>query len=71
MERKVRFGEILEEADRLPVEDQETLIEILKRRVRDRRRAAFAADIQEAQREFQEGSCRPATADELMREILS
>jgi len=67
----VRFGEILEEADRLPLEDQETLIEVLKKRMRDRRRAELAKDIQEAQKEFQEGSCRPATADELVREILS
>ena len=71
MEGNVRFGEILEEADRLPLEDQETLIEVLQRRMRDRRREELAKDIQEAQKEFQEGSCRPATADELMREILS
>ena len=67
----VRFGEILEEADRMPLEDQETLIEVLQKRMRDRRRAELAKDIQEAQKEFQEGSCHPATADELMREILS
>ena len=71
MEGNIRFGEILEEADRLPLEDQETLIEVLQRRMRDRRRAELAKDIQEAQEEFQKGSCRPATADELMREILS
>ena len=71
MQGDVRFGEILEEADRLPLEDQETLIEVLQRRMRDRRRAELAKDIQEAQEEFQKGSCRPATADELMREILS
>ena len=71
MEDNVRFGEILEEADRLPLEDQETLIEVLQRRMRDRRRAELAKDIQEAQTEFQKGSCRPATVDELMRAILS
>jgi len=70
MEGNIRFGEILEEADRLPMEDQETLIEVLQRRMRDRRRAELAKDIQEAQEEFQKSSCRPATADELMRDIL-
>ena len=71
MESNARFGEILEEADGLPLEDQETLIEVLQRRMRDRRRAQLARDIEEAQKEFQEGGCRPATAEELMREILS
>lgn len=71
MEGNARFGEILEEADRLPLEDQETLIEVLQKRTRDHRRTELARDIQEAQKEFEEGTCRPATADELMREILS
>ncbi len=71
MESDARFGKILEEADGLPLEDQETLIEVLQRRMRDRRRAQLAGDIEEAQKEFREGGCRPATTEELMREILS
>ena len=70
MEGNVSFGEILEEADRLPMEDQQTLIEVLQRRMRDRRRAELARDIQEAQKEFQDGVCRAASPDELMREIV-
>lgn len=71
MGNSVPFGEILEAADELPVEDQETLIAILKNRLRERRRAELLKDIQEAEKEFQEGKCRPVTPDELMREILS
>ena len=59
------------EADRLPLEDQETLVEVLQRRMRDRRRAELANDVQEAQKKFDEGGCRPATPGELIREILS
>ena len=70
MGNTVPFGEILEAADDLPVEDQETLLDILKSRLRDRRRAELAKDIQEAGKEFEKGSCRPVTPDELMREIL-
>lgn len=63
-------GEILEEADRLPLEDQETLIEILQRHMRDRRRAELAEDVFR-KLTTKEGSCRPATTGELIREILS
>lgn len=70
MENPVPFGEILEAADDLTIEDQETLLDILKSRLRDRRRAELAKDIQEAGKEFEKGSCKPATPDELMREIL-
>ena len=71
MEHSVPFGEILEAANSLPLEDQETLLDILKSRLRDRRRAELAEDIKKAAKEFEEGSCRPATPDELMREISS
>ena len=71
MGNPVPFGEILEAADDLTVEDQETLIDILKSRLRDRRRAELAKDIQEAGKEFEERTCRPVTPDELMREIQS
>ncbi|MBI4459473.1 MAG: hypothetical protein HY648_05390 [Acidobacteria bacterium] len=71
MQQPVPFGEILEAADELPVEDQESLIAILKSRLRERLRAELAKDIQEAGKEFEKGGCRPITPDELMREILS
>jgi hypothetical protein len=61
----------LEIVDRLPLEDQETLIEIVYRRVIERRRAELAKDIQGAQKEFEAGNARPVTPDELMAEILS
>ena len=64
------FGEILEAADGLPIEDQEALIAILKNRLRERRRAELLQDIRDAEKEFAEGGCRPATPTELMREIL-
>ena len=71
METETRFAEILERAGNLPLEDQEALVEVLQNRMRDRRRAALAKDIEEAQEEFQEGSCRPVTAKELLQEIDS
>ena len=70
MENPVPFGEILEVADNLPIEDQESLIAILTNRLREHRRAEIAKEILDAGKEFEAGKCRPATPDELMREIL-
>jgi hypothetical protein len=66
-----RFHVVVEAADRLTVEEQETLVALLNRRLADRRRTELAADIREAQREFECGALRPTTPDEIMREILS
>ena len=71
MDRSLPFAEVLEAIDRLPAEDQEALIEIVRRRVAEQGRERLAAEIQEAQREFARGDCRPSTVDELMDEILS
>ncbi len=71
MNSKATFAEILEAADQLPVEDQESLIDILQNRLRDRRRADLVRDVREAQQEFAEGKCQAVTPEQLMKEILS
>ena len=69
MAKTVPFGEILEAVDQLPPEDQETLLDVLQRRMIERRRDAIARDIRQAQREFQRGRCKPMTPSDLMKEI--
>ncbi|MEW6297431.1 MAG: hypothetical protein AB1671_06790 [Thermodesulfobacteriota bacterium] len=71
MEQPVPFGEVLEAIDKLPLEEQKTLMDIVRRRIAERSRKMLAIEVQEARQEFVEGQCRPATADELMKEILS
>lgn len=65
------FAEVLEAADLLPTDEQETLVDILRRRLIDRRREEIAQDIHEANEEFAAGRCRTVTPDELLDEILS
>jgi hypothetical protein len=71
MDRSQPFAEVLEAVDQLTSEEQETLVAIVLRRISERGRKRLAADVQEARREFEEGLCRPSSADELMDEILS
>lgn len=65
------FAEILEAAEQLPLQEQENLIDILQKRLRERRTANLLKDVQEAQKEFAEGKCQPVTPEKLMEEILS
>jgi hypothetical protein len=71
MANHLQYGDILEGAQALSVEDQEALVEVLKARLRDRRRAELAQDAEAAQKEFAEGRCQPVTPAELIKEILS
>ena len=70
-ENRMPFGEVLEVADKLSLNEQETLIEVLQRRIIERRREELAEEIQVAQQEFLAGHCRPVTSAELMKEIVS
>ena len=71
MEQLVSFGEVLESIEKLSLDEQETLMDIVQRRIAERSRKVLRAEIQEVRQEFTEGRCQPATADELMKEILS
>ncbi len=70
MERVLAFGEVLEVVDTMSLEEQETLIEVVHRRIIERRREELVKEVQDAQKEFQAGHCHPMTPDELMAEIL-
>jgi hypothetical protein len=70
MDQTMPFGEVLEAADRLSPDEQQELIAILHRRLAQAGRQQIAADIQDARQEFAAGKCRPATPEEIMREIL-
>lgn len=65
------FGEVLEDAEQLSTEEQEELMDVLARRIAERRREALVRDVRSARGEMRRGRCRPRTADELMTEILS
>ncbi len=53
------------------LDQQETLTEVLRRRLIERRRSELAKEIQDAQREFKNGAGQSATASEIIKEILS
>jgi hypothetical protein len=66
-----RFHVVVEAADCLSVDEQETLVAVLNRRLADRRRAELAEDVREGRREFKRGALRPTAPDKIMKEILS
>jgi len=62
------FAEIVDAADHLSVAEQEALVDLLKRRIAERNRAALLAEVQEARAEYAAGQSGPATAREIMDE---
>lgn len=71
MERSTSFADVLEAVNQLSIEEQEDLVEIVRRRASERGRKRVAAEAEEARRDFKEGRCRPISPDELMHELPS
>ena len=61
------FSEVLESADKLSLDEQETLIEVLHRRFIEHRRAELVKEIQNAQQEYEEGRCDATIPSELIK----
>ena len=64
------FARVVEDASELSLDEQDTLIEILRSRRIEQRRRELLADVLESEEEFARGLCRPATVDEIMKEAM-
>ncbi len=66
-----RFADVLEAVEELPSEEKEMLIDILRHRLRENKRQRIVESVEEARREFENGEIKPASIDEIMKEVLS
>jgi hypothetical protein len=67
----MQFGELLEAADQLTLEEQADLVEVLRRRISERRRDELAEEVREARQDYAAGRCVPATPADILKNILS
>jgi hypothetical protein len=65
------FAEVLETIDSFPIEEQEELSNILQKRLNEYKRELLIKTVREAQEEYNRGEAKPASVDEIMKEILS
>lgn len=65
------YGQVLDSIESLPEEQQESLLDIVRKRLAERRRAELVKSVAEARKEFKAGKLRPATPAEIMRKVLA
>ena len=64
------FDEALEIIESFPEEQRESIIEIVKRRLTEKRRERLAQTVKEARQEYARGEVMRGTVDDLIREIV-
>jgi hypothetical protein len=65
----VTFSEALELIESLPEEERRDLLDIVRRRLVEERRAEIAKSIQAARGEWVRGEVKRGTVDDLLREL--
>ena len=65
------FAEILEAVSDLPISERIELSEIIKKQLIEEKRSILASEILISNEEFQNGSLRIQTIDEIMDNILN
>ena len=65
------FSDVLETIENFTIDEKETLIDILQHRLQEAKRQKIVNSVEEANREFERGDLKPASVDEIMREIMS
>jgi hypothetical protein len=70
METPLSFGEILDAADKLSLDDQVELIRVLRHRVAEHRRDLLAEEIEQARREFKVGQCQPMPPADILKAVV-
>ena len=63
------FQDLIEAIETLPLEDQALLIEIVRKRLSQQRRAELAAEVAEVCDAYQRGDVCRGTAADLMRDL--
>jgi hypothetical protein len=65
------YGQVLDSIEALPEEQQESLVDTVRKRLAERHRDELVKSIGAARKEFKAGKCRPASPAEIMRKVLA
>ena len=63
------FQQAIESVESLPLEDQEILLDILQKRLLERRRTNLYQEVSEIKQEFAEGNVKFGSVDQFLAEL--
>jgi len=64
------FSDVVDATDRLSLDEQTALLELLRHRVAGRNRERLVQEVAEARSEYRNGSMKAATPQSIMDEVL-
>lgn len=71
MAKATSFSELLDAVDHLSLDEQESLIDVVRHRIAEHRRQEISSLISSARKEYKQGELFPETPQDIMNSILS
>ncbi|MFA6569260.1 MAG: hypothetical protein WCS96_13695 [Victivallales bacterium] len=71
MKNAMTINNVLEIAQKLPIQDQEECVYLISRRIIDEKRKKLLIEVHKAEAEYNSGKAKQAAVDGIMKEILS
>ncbi|MFH1050989.1 MAG: hypothetical protein V1779_08715 [bacterium] len=65
------FYKILEESSNLSLDEQESFVDILQKRIAEEKRKSLISVVRESQMEYEAGDKKTSSIDDIMKEITS
>jgi len=64
-----RFSEIVDAASELSMDEQETLLEVLRHRIAQRNRARIVGEVADSRAQYSQGRAKATSVTELMDQV--
>jgi hypothetical protein len=64
------FQDLIEAVESMPLDDQSMLVELINKRIIEKRRAELVAEVQEARGAFKRDEAKRGTFEDLMKDLL-
>lgn len=71
MDKAISFNELLETVDHLSLDEQESLVDVVRHRIAEYRRQEISKLVLSARKEYQQGKLSPGTPQDIMNSVLS
>lgn len=67
--QSLSFQDLIDVIESLPLDDQFVLVEIINKRIIERRREGLVAEVKEAREAFRSGEVKRGTVKDLMKDL--
>ncbi|MBI5323889.1 MAG: hypothetical protein HZB41_01165 [Ignavibacteriae bacterium] len=64
-----QFNDLLEKVDEMPLESQEMFVDIIQKRLNEKKREKFIREVHDSKIEYDSGKYQSGTSDELFKAL--